>query len=91
MRDSFIEENCLYFLNEEENSHHQHELFREYAQILEDRLEKFMVEYSLKPHQLAQALDFGRDLPQFHEMVLEIDQEDDFQKFKRWFHFGLTV
>lgn len=83
MRESFVEENCLFFLNEEENSHRQHDLFLEYTRILEVRLEQFLSEFSLTPEVLAQALDFARASPQFRDMADMLDSEDDFQKFKK--------
>ena len=83
MRESFTEENCIFFLNEDENSHHQHDLFEEYKAIMEHRLEKFLHEYSIRPQQLAEALDYGREHPKFVKMVKAIEREDDFQYFKR--------
>lgn len=84
MRESFVEENCLFFLNEEENSHRQHELFIEYSRILENRLEQFLREYSLAPEILAHALEFARNSSEFRDVSDLLDSEDDFQKFKKW-------
>ena len=83
MRESFIEENCIFFMNEEENSHHQHNLFEEYSKIIENRLESFLLEYSLSPEKLGEALEFARNHKDFKQMVQIFDQEDDFQKFKK--------
>ena len=83
MRDSFIEENCIFFLNEEENSHHQHCLFQEYNRIMEKRLEDFLTEFSLTPEILGETLVFAKNSKDFKDLADLIDSEDDFQAFKQ--------
>jgi hypothetical protein len=83
MRESFIEENCIFFLNEEENSHHQHDLFKSYNEIMENRLEEFLKEFSLAPEVLGEALLFASTSENFKEMAMLIEREDDFQYFKQ--------
>ena len=84
MRESFIEENCIFFLNEEENSHHQHTLFLDYSKILENRLELFLKEYSISAEKLGEAIEFARTHKDYKEMVTIFDEEDNFQKFKKY-------
>ena len=70
-------------MNEDENSHRQHEMFVEYSNILENRLEDFLIEYSLSAETLGNALEFARHSIKFRPITDMLDSEDDFLKFKK--------
>lgn len=88
--DSFIEENCIYFFGDEENTHHQFELFEgkfnylEYSQICESRLEQYLKEFCLSPEELSSALDYIEENKSLHPLLTKMASIGDFSYFKEY-------
>ncbi len=80
---SFLEENCIYFDNEEENRLEYTDLHNQFKKIVEDLLHELMAELSITQEQFYDACQKAEKVPLHRKIVGQIMAVENYIAFKR--------
>lgn len=80
---NFTESNCLTFENKEENSHDHYKIYNDFIQLVEKKLETFIVEIGLTEQEFYMGVQLAYQMKAYSNFVEQLLSLEDFELFKR--------